>query len=230
MEIYVRANSFILAKQRVKASLSFCEKDQIPPKSWSKKAGGKNRLIESIQISSQFQYFLREVDQARFLRNSLNVFVKIVIDLPSNLFPLTKSVITPVKSGGLGIGSLKAFNLSFLSKWLWRWHTDKEPYGTTLFTRFMAQPEWLGTFKLTDVYPRLYALESMKDCNVSNRLIKLSGHFSLAWNWRHSICNGREKENMESLVCLLEGVELKSGPDGWCWSLESSEKFSVKSV
>ncbi|GKB40474.1 RNA-directed DNA polymerase, eukaryota [Tanacetum coccineum] len=72
--------------------------------------------------------------------------------------------------------------------------------------------------------------KSMKDCNVSDRLLKLSGHLSTAWNWRRSIRNGREKEEMESLACLLEGVELKSGPDGWCWSLESSGKFSVKSL
>ncbi|GJU46914.1 hypothetical protein Tco_1204180 [Tanacetum coccineum] len=76
----------------------------------------------------------------------------------------------------------------------------------------------------------LYALESMKDCNISDRLFKLGEHLSLAWNWRRPIRNGRENEEMESLACLIEGVELKSGPYGWCWSLESSEKFSVKSL
>ncbi|GKE64956.1 RNA-directed DNA polymerase, eukaryota, reverse transcriptase zinc-binding domain protein [Tanacetum coccineum] len=90
--------------------------------------------------------------------------------------------------------------------------------------------EWLGTFKLADVYPRLYALESMKDCNISDHLLKLSGRLSSAWNWRRSIRNGREKEEMESLASLLEGVEIKSGLDGWCWSFESSGKFSVKSL
>ncbi|GKF60246.1 hypothetical protein Tco_0177032, partial [Tanacetum coccineum] len=74
--------------------------------------------------------------------------------------------------------------------------------------------EWLCTFKLADVYLRLYALESMKDCNISDRLLKLSGHLSSAWNWRRSIRNGREKEEMESLASLLEGVELKSRLDG----------------
>ncbi|PWA90643.1 NB-ARC domains-containing protein [Artemisia annua] len=90
--------------------------------------------------------------------------------------------------------------------------------------------EWLGSFKLAEVYPRLYALESMKDCNISDRLFKVNGHLSSAWNWRRSIRDGREKEEMESLVCLIQGVELKSGPDGWSWALESSGKFSVKSL
>ncbi|GJW89313.1 multiprotein-bridging factor 1a [Tanacetum coccineum] len=63
--------------------------------------------------------------------------------------------------------------------------------------------EWLGTFKLADVFPRLYALESMKDCYISDRLIKLNDHLSSAWNWR---------------------------PDGWSWALESSGKFSIKSL
>nr|GEV91762.1 RNA-directed DNA polymerase, eukaryota, reverse transcriptase zinc-binding domain protein [Tanacetum cinerariifolium] len=69
--------------------------------------------------------------------------------------------------------------------------------GEGVLVKFWDE-EWLGTFKLADVYPRLYALQ--------------------------------EKEEMESLASLLEGMELKSGPDGWCWSLESSEKFSVNSL
>ncbi|GKG37407.1 hypothetical protein Tco_0447580, partial [Tanacetum coccineum] len=35
-------------------------------------------------------------------------------------------VVAPVKLGGLGIGSLKDFNLCLLSKWLWRWHTYED--------------------------------------------------------------------------------------------------------
>ena len=191
-------------------------------------------------------------------------------------------VAASVKSGGLGIGSLKALNFSLLSKWLWRWHTEKDALwnhilhsihgakggdflnyssigikGTwydilktchdvnslniplsSFFTRSIGEgvsikfwdEEWLGTFKLAEVYPRLYALESMKDCNIADRLLKLNGHLSLAWNWRRCIRGGREKEEMDSLTCLIQGVELKSGPDGWNWALESSGKFTVKSL
>ncbi|GJZ21204.1 RNA-directed DNA polymerase, eukaryota, reverse transcriptase zinc-binding domain protein [Tanacetum coccineum] len=151
----------------------------------------------------------------------------------------------PLKSRGLGMGSLKGLNLSLLSKWMWRWHTNKDSlwyhilhsiHGSkggnflnyasidtkglwydilkachdvnslniplsSFFTRCIGEgvsikfwdEEWLDTFKLADVFPRLYALESMKDCNIS-------------------------------------GVELKSGPDGWSWALKSSGKFSVKSL
>ncbi|GKB62951.1 RNA-directed DNA polymerase, eukaryota [Tanacetum coccineum] len=191
-------------------------------------------------------------------------------------------VCAPVKLGGLGIGSLKALNLSLISKWLWRWRTNKDAlwyhilhsiHGSkggdfltyasidtkgswyeilkachdvnslsiplsSFFTRSIGEgasikfwdEEWLGTFKLADVFPRLYALESMKDCNISGRLIKLNDHLSSAWNWRRPIRNGREKEEIDSLTCLIQGVELKSGPDGWSWALKSSGKFSVKSL
>ncbi|GKE33251.1 hypothetical protein Tco_1452573 [Tanacetum coccineum] len=35
------------------------------------------------------------------------------------------SILAPVEKGGLGVGSLKAFNLSLLLKW--RWHMLKDP-------------------------------------------------------------------------------------------------------
>lgn len=35
-----------------------------------------------------------------------------------------KKVCSPTKCGGLGIGSLQASNLSMLSKWWWRFHTE----------------------------------------------------------------------------------------------------------
>nr|GEX34911.1 RNA-directed DNA polymerase, eukaryota, reverse transcriptase zinc-binding domain protein [Tanacetum cinerariifolium] len=56
--------------------------------------------------------------------------------------------------------------------------------------------------------------DSMKDCNIFDRLFKLGKHLSLAWNWRRPIRNDRENEEIECLACLLEGVELKSGPYG----------------
>ncbi|PWA57166.1 reverse transcriptase domain, Reverse transcriptase zinc-binding domain protein [Artemisia annua] len=68
--------------------------------------------------------------------------------------------------------------------------------------------EWLGTFKLAEVYPRLYALESMEDCKISDRLLKLNDHLSMAWSWRRPIRGGREKEELECLACLMQRVEL----------------------
>ncbi|GKG41111.1 hypothetical protein Tco_0470323, partial [Tanacetum coccineum] len=41
------------------------------------------------------------------------------------------------------------------------------PIGEAVSVQFWDE-EWLGTFKLADVYPRLYALESMKDCNMQD--------------------------------------------------------------
>ncbi|GJZ96747.1 hypothetical protein Tco_0669081 [Tanacetum coccineum] len=79
------------------------------------------------------------------------------------------------------------------------------PIGEAVSVQFWDE-EWLGTFKLADVYPRLYALESMKDCNIFDRLLKLSGHLSSAWNWRRSIRN----------VCYGKSSHLReySRPDG----------------
>ncbi|GJW14950.1 hypothetical protein Tco_0019083 [Tanacetum coccineum] len=47
------------------------------------------------------------------------------------------------------------------------------------------------------------SIESMKDCNISDRLFKSSEHLSSTWNWHRPIRNGREKEEMESLACYF---------------------------
>ncbi|GJW08097.1 hypothetical protein Tco_1570520 [Tanacetum coccineum] len=71
--------------------------------------------------------------------------------------------------------------------------------GEGVLVKFWDE-EWLGTFKLADVYPRLYALESMKDCNISDRLLKLNGHISSAWNWRRSIQSMANAEHAPAMA------------------------------
>ncbi|PWA87600.1 Endonuclease/exonuclease/phosphatase [Artemisia annua] len=148
-------------------------------------------------------------------------------------------VVASVKSGGLGIGSLKAFNLSLLSKWVWRWHTEKDAlWNHTLHSIHGSKGGDFLNYASIDIkgvwYDILKACHDVTSLNIPlssffTRSI-VNGHLSSAWNWRRSIRDGREKEEMESLVCLIQGVELKSGPDGWSWALESSGNFSVKSL
>ncbi|GJZ42433.1 hypothetical protein Tco_0589319 [Tanacetum coccineum] len=71
--------------------------------------------------------------------------------------------------------------------------------GEGVLVKFWDE-EWLGTFKLAHVYPRLYALESMKDCNISDRLLKLNGHISSAWNWRRSIQSMANAEHAPAMA------------------------------
>nr|GEU66349.1 hypothetical protein [Tanacetum cinerariifolium] len=116
----------------------------------------------------------------------------------------------------LGYDLLKLLILAFFLNGCGDGTHTRMPYGTTLFTRFMAQMEsqyspffiltrsigegvsvkiwdgeWLGAFKLADVYHRFYVLEPIKDCNISDRLFKSSEHLSSTWNWRRPIRNGR---------------------------------------
>nr|GEV90596.1 putative RNA-directed DNA polymerase, eukaryota, reverse transcriptase zinc-binding domain protein [Tanacetum cinerariifolium] len=139
-----------------------------------------------------------------------------------------------VKSGGLRIGSLKDFNLSLLSKWLWRWHTDKDAlwYHTLHSIHGPNEGDFLN---YTSIVTKGSWYDILKVCHDVNSLnIPLSSFFTRSIGEGVSIKfwdkEWLEKEEMESLACLLEGVELKSGPDGWCWSLESSGKFSLKSL
>ncbi|GJZ23136.1 hypothetical protein Tco_0560595 [Tanacetum coccineum] len=126
-------------------------------------------------------------------------------------------VVAPVKLGGLGIGSLKAFNLSLLFKWLWRWHTDEDAlWYHTLHS--IHGPNGGDFLKYTSIFTKGSWYDILKACHDVNSLnIPFSSFFTrsigegvLVKFWDEEWL---EKEEMESLACLLEGVELKSGPD-----------------
>ncbi|GKB50498.1 hypothetical protein Tco_0901251, partial [Tanacetum coccineum] len=117
--------------------------------------------------------------------------------------------------GGLGISSFYALNRALLFKWVWRFHTQSSSLwakvikgihgidgkiGNGLDTYFWDDV-WKGYTALKHLYPRIYALESMKLISVASKL----GQFS-------------------------ENIMLADSRDRWLWSLEGSGEFSIASV
>ncbi|GJT94609.1 hypothetical protein Tco_1090127 [Tanacetum coccineum] len=48
------------------------------------------------------------------------------------------------------------------------------------------------------------SIESMKDCNISDRLLKLNGHLSSAWNWRRFIQSMANAEHAPAMASPSE--------------------------
>nr|GEX07865.1 hypothetical protein [Tanacetum cinerariifolium] len=95
--------------------------------------------------------------------------------------------ISPRNKGGLGIGSLKASNHALLAKWWWRFLTEdnalwsklKEDLIThgidlpSIFNNYQSSSfwhdNWLGGSPLLETFPRLYRLDTNRNCHVSDR-------------------------------------------------------------
>ncbi|GJY40252.1 RNA-directed DNA polymerase, eukaryota, reverse transcriptase zinc-binding domain protein [Tanacetum coccineum] len=88
---------------------------------------------------------------------------------------------------------------------------------------------WCGDgSRLMDVFPRLYALESFKDCKINDRWHCLDGIWSGNWSWR---CppRGRALDELSNLVSRIGNLSLDlDRVDKWSWAGETSGVFKVK--
>ncbi|GKB50110.1 hypothetical protein Tco_0900863 [Tanacetum coccineum] len=85
---------------------------------------------------------------------------------------------------------------------------------------------WIGSKPLKLLFPRIYALDNIKDATICMKL----NEPSLDNNFRRSIRGGIEQSQFKELTDLLIPIELNPCPDRWFWSLEGSGEFSVASI
>nr|GEU90336.1 RNA-directed DNA polymerase, eukaryota [Tanacetum cinerariifolium] len=84
---------------------------------------------------------------------------------------------------------------------------------------------WLGEVALKVLYKRLYALEMCKSISVAEKM----GHPSLSHSFSMMPRGGVEQENYGLLCSKVADLVLPHISDRWCWYLEGSQEFSVKS-
>nr|GEY48844.1 RNA-directed DNA polymerase, eukaryota, reverse transcriptase zinc-binding domain protein [Tanacetum cinerariifolium] len=84
---------------------------------------------------------------------------------------------------------------------------------------------WLGEVALKVLYKRLYALEICKSISVAEKM----GHPSLSHSFRRMPRGCVEQENYDLLCSKVADLVLQNILDRWCWSLEGSQDFLVKS-
>ncbi|GJY15468.1 hypothetical protein Tco_0385890 [Tanacetum coccineum] len=101
----------------------------------------------------------------------------------------------------------------------------KKKVGNGFNTRFW-EDLWKGEVVLKDLFPRLYALETMKNISVANKMAQLSLDFSFRRNAR----GGVEQLQLVSLQSLLQGLILPNTSDRWVWLISGDGEFSVSYV
>ncbi|GJV79741.1 RNA-directed DNA polymerase, eukaryota [Tanacetum coccineum] len=85
---------------------------------------------------------------------------------------------------------------------------------------------WLDDLPLMTSFPRLYALENVKQISVASKL----RDSSLSSSFRRNPRGGIEEEQLLLLVEKISSVLLSNSSDRWRWTLSSSDTFSVKSA
>ncbi|GKD18715.1 RNA-directed DNA polymerase, eukaryota, reverse transcriptase zinc-binding domain protein, partial [Tanacetum coccineum] len=85
---------------------------------------------------------------------------------------------------------------------------------------------WRGDIAFKVLYPRMYALESLKSIDVASKL----SHSGLEFSFRRNPRGGAEQIRFDLLKEKVEGCVLVNMKDRWVWSLEGSGEFSVASV
>ncbi|GJU67009.1 RNA-directed DNA polymerase, eukaryota [Tanacetum coccineum] len=85
---------------------------------------------------------------------------------------------------------------------------------------------WRGDIAFKVLYPRMYALESLKSIDVVSKL----SHSGLEFSFRRNPRGGAEQVQFDLLKEKVEGCVLVNMKDRWVWSLEGSGEFLVASV
>ncbi|GJY07741.1 hypothetical protein Tco_0374795 [Tanacetum coccineum] len=158
-----------------------------------------------------------------------------------------KTVLFDPKFGGLGVGCLQAKNLGLLGKWKWRFLMEdkalwniviKEFYGVD--EGFNSTPNQFGCGIWTDIikvvkciegidnsFKVLYALETHKDCKISDRWRLVNNVWGGNWSWRFTP-RGRAIDDLSSLTSSIGNLSLSmDGMDRWQWTSNVSSIFKV---
>lgn len=85
---------------------------------------------------------------------------------------------------------------------------------------------WCGESTFASLFPRLYALESQKDCTVSSR----RGSSCWEWRWNRPIRSSREVTMIQQLVDNLPSNIISQDDDRWVWCLDGKSEFSIAQI
>ncbi|KAJ9544401.1 hypothetical protein OSB04_024108 [Centaurea solstitialis] len=157
--------------------------------------------------------------------------------------------------GGLGIGSIRAHNLALLTKWWWRFKTEKEAMWCKVITSLHGEDGNLGgdprvnankgvwgaivavektinscPEALAKMYPRLAALDIDINCSLADRVTVTDGISIFRGCWRRTIRPGREINEVAAIENVCRNLHLGTEKSVWTWALTDTGLFSVSSL
>ncbi|GKE28314.1 RNA-directed DNA polymerase, eukaryota, reverse transcriptase zinc-binding domain protein, partial [Tanacetum coccineum] len=97
--------------------------------------------------------------------------------------------------------------------------------GNGIDSRFWSDI-WCGEQPLKATFPRIYLLDSDKNCNIASRVC-LNDWSSVL---RHSPRGGVESNQFCDLLNIIRGISLSDQRDSWQWSVDSAKGYTVASA
>ncbi|PWA45456.1 RNA-directed DNA polymerase, eukaryota, Reverse transcriptase zinc-binding domain protein [Artemisia annua] len=108
------------------------------------------------------------------------------------------------------------------------WYFKGKP-GDGVYLRFWKD-RWLGDTLFKDRWPRLYSLESNKNCSISDRISHSGTAFLLGPGWNVWPSTVEEISEMNDVNYMLNNIRFVGSKDVWKWDEEGSNHFSVANV
>nr|GEZ93716.1 RNA-directed DNA polymerase, eukaryota [Tanacetum cinerariifolium] len=87
------------------------------------------------------------------------------------------------------------------------------------------QDIWKGDSTFCELFPRVYALESMKDISVASKMA-----MQMDSSFRRPVRGGIELSQLNDLISFTDMVSLSSVPDRWVCNVAGNGNFSVKII
>ncbi|GJX52863.1 putative reverse transcriptase domain-containing protein [Tanacetum coccineum] len=86
---------------------------------------------------------------------------------------------------------------------------------------------WIGDHTLKERFPRVFALEMIKECSIADRWRVDNWN----WNWMRNIhTEGRTRQQFLDLLFVLQGIDWSENEDVWRWELDQDGMFSVTCI
>ncbi|GJY27215.1 hypothetical protein Tco_0401941 [Tanacetum coccineum] len=108
----------------------------------------------------------------------------------------------------------------------------------SLFTRVIGDGStvsfwndlWIGDSKLSSMFPRIFSLETSKECTVHDCCNNNHGPKSRTWEWRRPIRGPPEECQLANLLSLIQDVDVVAFPHSWECNLDPSKTFTVSAL
>nr|GEZ21848.1 RNA-directed DNA polymerase, eukaryota, reverse transcriptase zinc-binding domain protein [Tanacetum cinerariifolium] len=210
--------------------------------------GGRVSLIKSV-LCNLPTYYLSLYKMPTFVLKKLEsmhnkFFIRGDLDDKKATWVKWNVCLASKATGGLGIGSIYALNMSLLFKWIWRFRSNSSDLwvkvirsihehdggienrrSSAAFLSPWKDEKWCGDMLLKDRFPFVFALEGDKNCNVADHL-NISDWGSV---FRRPPRGGVEACQFEDLQSLIQEMPTSDKHDGWNWSF-APNGFSVASA